>query len=334
MKTATDKAVMVPMEVEYRPAWLTWVASATGCLRALGIDCDLVDVAGMSTYAFVMCVHEELCPSGPTVFNWGDLPIGINLLGRSTLCYQSTDCHTEETANDRTRAHCRYAYELVEKEVAEGRPCVIWGTYVPEFGIAIGVEDGKYHVKSFKEVLKQEQPPIPYDGINAPGGPYVLAFPTPTVYADKVSIDRFALGRAYRQLTSKSEHSKYSYGLEAYDWWIEALEANRADAFGNAYNAQCWSEAKEFAKEFLKRIASRNEKPREALNKVVSCYEEVCGAMSEIASMFPFPPGEQLKDEKTRSQAIKALKTAEKAEEKAVKHLRKALEADWGDVSC
>jgi len=127
---------------------------------------------------------------------------------------------------------------------------------------------------------------------------------------------------------------KYGYGLEAYDWWIDALEANKAADFGNAYNAQCWSEAKNFAKEFLKRIASRNEKPREALNKAVSYYEEVCSAMSEIAGIFPFPPGDQLKDEKNRSQAIKALKVAEKAEEKAVKHLRKALESDWGETTC
>jgi hypothetical protein len=36
----------------YRPAWLTWVASATTCLNALGIECDRVDVAGFSGYAF------------------------------------------------------------------------------------------------------------------------------------------------------------------------------------------------------------------------------------------------------------------------------------------
>jgi hypothetical protein len=94
METSTTKARMIPMEVTYQPAWLTWVASVTSCLKALGLDVDTTDVAAYSSYAFVMSVHEELCPSGPTVFDWGQLPIGINFLGRSTLCYQTTDCHT------------------------------------------------------------------------------------------------------------------------------------------------------------------------------------------------------------------------------------------------
>ena len=64
-------SLKVPMEIEYRPAWLTWVASTTGCLRALGIDCDHADVAGYSGYAFLTNVAEGLHPSGPTAFDWG-----------------------------------------------------------------------------------------------------------------------------------------------------------------------------------------------------------------------------------------------------------------------
>ena len=74
-------------EVTYQKAWLTWVASTTTCLRTLGVDCDTVDVAGTTGYAFVMSVHEQLCPSGPTVFDWGMLEHGVHLLGRSTLVF-------------------------------------------------------------------------------------------------------------------------------------------------------------------------------------------------------------------------------------------------------
>ena len=46
-----SEVIHVPMEVEYQPAWLTWVASTTTCLRALDIECDPVDVAGFITAA-------------------------------------------------------------------------------------------------------------------------------------------------------------------------------------------------------------------------------------------------------------------------------------------
>ncbi|MCK4719472.1 hypothetical protein KAU08_02365, partial [bacterium] len=180
MKTDTEKAAFVPMNVEYQPAWLTWVASVTSCLKSLRIDCDLVDVAGVSGYAFYMSIHFELCPSGPTVVPMGRLLFGLTTLGRTTLNYQSVDIEMNEPLSDKARDPCKYAYDLASREISEGRPCVIWGSYVPEYAVAYGVEDGTFHVKSFKECLKEEQPPIPYDKISAPGGPYILAFPNPT----------------------------------------------------------------------------------------------------------------------------------------------------------
>jgi len=333
METATAQAVMVPMKVEWQPAWLTWVGATTTCLKALGVNCDPADVAGTSGYAFTMSVHEALCPSGPTMFDWGSLLSGVNFLGRSTINYQSCDCYTGEFRNDRTRAHCRMAYEIAAKEISEGRPCVIWGAYVPEFAVAIGIEggmqEGKYIVKSCRECSKEEQPPISWDGLDAPGGPYVLAFPTPTQFADRVGIDKQAVARAVRLLRSESAFPKYGFGLEAYDWWIKALETNTADAFGNAYNSQCYAEAKRYARDFLGKVASRNKKVAEPLSKAVEHYTGTVDAMSLLAKLFPFPPGEEVKDEKTRAKAVKALKRAKKSEKKAVEALEDALKMDW-----
>jgi len=53
--------------------WLTWVGATTGCLRALGVNCDTADVAGQSGYAFRIIINDTLCASGPTAFS-ADLP--------------------------------------------------------------------------------------------------------------------------------------------------------------------------------------------------------------------------------------------------------------------
>jgi hypothetical protein len=202
---------------------------------------------------------------------------------------------------------------------------------VPEFGVAVGVEDGKYHVRTFKECLQEEQPPIPYDGIDAPGGPYVLAFPTPTGHSIKPSSDHWIVRKAVRNLTAKSEHRKYGYGLDAYNFWIRALETDKANDFGNAYNSQCWSEAKQFAREFLKRAAGRSKEPAAILKEAISHYDTVCAAMDEVAKIFPFPPQDQLKDEKNRTAAIGHLKKAQEAETKAVEAMSRAVEFQWGE---
>ena len=238
-----NEAVTVPMEITYPPAWLTWVAATTGCLRALRVECDHADVAGFSGYAFVMTVHEELCPSGPTVFAWKELLPGMAHLGRRAVAYHHPECHSEGHKSDSTREGCRMVFGAAEAEIRAGRPCVIWGTYVPEFGIAVGVEGDAYHVRSFKGAMGQPEPPIAFDEVQAPGGPYTLTFPEP-VQRDPAAGDRFAISHALGILKAPSPDTKYATGLDAYDQWIAALEAGKlkadsASGFGNAYNAQC-----------------------------------------------------------------------------------------------
>jgi hypothetical protein len=329
MVSETTK-LMVPMEVAYQPAWLTWVASTTTCLKALDVDCDLADVAGMSGYAFVMAIHEELCPSGPTMFDWGMLDHGVNVLGRSTMVFGTSDCHIGEHANDRTRAHCREAFEIVAREIEAGRPCVIWGAYVPEFAAAYGVEGEAFLVKSFREVLGEPQPPVPYDGIEAPGGPYVMAFPTPTKLANQPAYgDRFAVGQAVQQLRGRSAFHNYGYGLAAYDAWISALDAGKLDDFGNAYNAQCWAEARAFARTFLERVTARNAARAEPLGAAAEAYATVASALAHVAELFPFPASGQTEDPERRQGAIEALREAQAAETTAVEALEQAVGMDW-----
>jgi len=48
------------IDVEYQPAWLTWLAATSTCLKALGVEHDMADLAGHSGYAFCLSVHEVL----------------------------------------------------------------------------------------------------------------------------------------------------------------------------------------------------------------------------------------------------------------------------------
>jgi hypothetical protein len=226
------------------------------------------------------------------------------------------------------RHELREAYDLVAREIQAGRPCVIWGPYDPDFGIAVGVEGEKYLVESWKRVVGEPQPPVPFDQLVTPSGAYVLAFPTEVKMA-RAEADRRAIYHALDMLNYRTGDPQYATGQAAYDRWIAALETGKADAFGNSFNAQCWAEARRFAHEFLSRLAARNQRVAEPLRRAVTAYADVAEAIGDVASLFPFPDSRKMvEDPKRRAEAIQALRAAKAAEAKAAEAMAQAA-ADW-----
>jgi hypothetical protein len=322
---AKPQVAMVPMDVPWEGAWLSWVAATTACLRALGVECDLVDVAGMSGYAFTLNVHQTVDVSSPTAFDWAWLTEGVRLLGRSTMEFHHFDMGggTDPTGELRL-AGCQAAYDMVAREIAEGRPCVIWGAYDPDFAAAVGVEDGFYHVKSFKEDMGQPQPPIKWDELLNPSGSYALAFPTATK-ATQMRRDAYAAGHAVQLLMGRQPVAEYALGLSAYDMWIAALEGNKeVHDYGNSYSAQCFAEGRRFASGFVQRLAKRNPECADPLGRAVVAYGEASGAMNELAQVFTHPPKDELEDPAKRAKGVELLKAAKLAETRAAGALLEA----------
>jgi hypothetical protein len=319
-------ALRVPMDVEIRPSWLTWVTAATGCLRALGVDCDNVEVAGHSGYAFHMCILPEVSVAGPTVFPWEDLSGGVRGLGRSTLEYQSGNW-----SDDDLGPHLKEAFELAKREIEAGRPSLLWGTGLPEFGVVVGIEGDEYIYKWSGDPGNELR--VRYDGLSCPGGVYLLTFPTPT-RTDPVSAGRLALANALDWLNRRAAHPDHHYGLAGYDAWIRELRAQRANEFGNSYCAQCYSNAKQYCRDFVARLAERNEGAAGPLDQALIAYTDVGEAMERIAQLFPFPGGEEekIEDLTTIDDAVDALQAASEAELRAAAAIEGALRGDWPEA--
>ncbi len=316
----------VDMTIEWRPAWLSWVGATTMCLNALDVECDMADVAGHSGYAFALAINEGLCASGPTFVEWADLSTGIPALGRSILSFVSKDCYTEGARNDRTRAHAQEAFELAGREAQAGRPCVVWGLGVPEFGVVRGIDDDHY--------LCVEGGPTPqrvcWDAIDAPGGPYVLAFPTPVAFSEERDFDREAVRRGVMMLTRPDYRNNMCCGIGAYDYWISELTEGHAVTWPNSYNSQCWSEARKLAAEFLGRLADRHPAVT-SLRSAHSAFETVSQRLSEIADLFPFTmkfEAEPITDPATIRKATASLQEAKASELQAIDFLTEAL-SQW-----
>jgi hypothetical protein len=180
---------------------------------------------------------------------------------------------------------------MVRSELLAGRPCVLWGTYVPEFGVVVGIEGDAYQVASFKRVLQQEEPAIPYNKTEAPGGVYALGFPAEAEYPE-LHRDLEAVLEALRQWT-RPAHGPYRFGADAYDAWIEALQARRADRLGCGYNAACYAEGRRFAQHFFERMSARRPLAANLLRHAAESYREAADAMDHVSEVFPFGHEEQ-----------------------------------------
>ena len=317
---AQVEANRVPMEVQVDPAWLTWASAASACLRALGEDCDNVDVAGVSGYAFHMCITDVVGVEGPTVLPWDELAVGCRYLGRSTLGY-SMGPWGEEEHWDAAEREC---LALAKREVDAGRPCVLWGTGIPEFGVVVGY-DGEEFIYRWSAKPNEDQR-VKCRELSDPGGAYLLMFPTAVQVRDGWR-DPHAVSNALNFLRRRSGDPGDHFGLKAYDVWIEALQAKRAAGFGNNYCAQCFSEGKGFAREFVQRLADRNDAVAGPLDEAVMAYQTCADAMRMVAQLFPFPnEDERVEDPITIDDACEELAIARDAEGEAAEALQKALD--------
>lgn len=328
--------VTIDCEVAFPRVWLTWVGATTACLQCLGVEADLVDVAGMSGYAFLVCVREELSPSAPTAVEWARLEHGVRLLGRSVQRFSSGECPAEPD-HDRREAHCWCAFKIARREVEANRPCVLYGAYGPEFAIVYGVKGESYLVRSFRELRGEDQPPVTYDELQNPGGTYVLAFPTPTSFEQPVA-DRYALANAVRMFRRESFGSPCKFGVDAYELWMEELQQRRARVLGNSYNAHCYAEGRRWAFEFLRRVAERNPSRADQLGLAIEAYGTAAAACARLTELFPYQALEGadetavVADGDAIRSAVEALRVARDAESMAIEVLARIAAEDWPEI--
>ena len=313
----------IPMEIEWESGWLTWVSSTTMCLRALGIKCDKADVAGYSGYAFALAVNDGLCASGPTFLDWNKLASGVCTLGRSSMTFISMDCYSEGNRNENTKSHAKTVFDLASGEIDAGRPCVVWGLGVPEFGVVRGIEGQEYLCVQGGATPER----IRWDEIDAPGGPYLLSFPTQRSKNADWNMERESIRYAVMMMNRLNYASNMQCGLSAYDFWCTQLAEEKAVIWSNSYNAQCWSEARHFAAEFIGKLAKNNSEIQ-PLKEAHSCFLAVAEQMNEISEMFPFTmkfEKEKIIDAGTIRKAVGCLERAKASEIQAVDSLKEAL---------
>lgn len=322
-------------KAKYEPGWISYVMAVTGVLKSLGVGCDIIDIAGYSSYAFLVNVAEGVtCPSGPTAHNaWEEIHKGTEALGwkissvSEEISYPLGDTITSEDSA-RARAH----FELVKEGlVRTGRPVVIWGIPVPEYGIVNGYTADSYVVSTFRHLNNQPDPPIRYDALQAPGCLEAIFFEEQISVPDAKQKDMEAIQRAIKMAEGEYKGKGYVSGPQAFEEWAQVLEKTPQKVIyhGNSYVAACTHEGKAFARTFLERLCKKHQGTQQAktLGKAAEEYQHAEKLMSRFMELFPFSMDGALPKEKL-SKGARLLHAVKPHEVKALEHLRKALE-NW-----
>ena len=333
-KTLSRK--VISKEAVYQHCWLSYTGAISGSLKALGVDCDTVDIGGSSGYAFLINVSKDVtCPSGPTALpneTWKQIHKATEDFGWTLEQYEYPHSYPE-VEGKHTPKELEIAGKLFEKikqEIDEkDRPVVLWGLVVPEYGIVKGYEGKSYLTSTFRHLTNKPEDPILFYDLKAPGCLEALFF-RDKAKPDLARLDRKALERVVRFAEAGVPIlENYAAGPAALDEWVNVLEnlpEEKQNYHGNSYVAACVQEGREMSGEFLKRLATKHPgKHSEHLLAAAECYAKGAKFMGEFTRIFPFKFQGEMKS-KDRKEAAELLRKVRPLEEEAIGHMKKALE--------
>jgi len=327
---------IISKKVEYLPCWLSYTGAIAGSLRALGVDCDTVDVGGYSGYAFLINVAKGVtCPSGPTAVTneiWKQMIKGTESLGWTIESYEYPHSYPAKEGNPTAQEieMVKKLFEKIKQEIDErDRPVVLWGLVAPEYGIVKGYEGNSYITSTFRTLTKKPEEPINFYDLKAPGCIDALFF-RDKVDMDATATNREALERAINfAAATVSIRNNYVGGPAALDEWANVLEnlpEEKQNYMGNSYVGACVCEGRSMCAEFLNRLSKKHTgKQSKHLQEAAECYEKGGKLMEDFMRIFPFKfQGEMKLDDRKKGAEI--LRKVKPFEEEAIKHMKKTRE--------
>ncbi len=264
-----------------------------------GIDVSTPWLYGATAHAFVLNVHEKLCPSGPYCWDgdgWVRLlaNLGIN---RRDLGFFSAASSPEERA-------------AVEGEVREavdrGVPCSHLN--MDNQRIAGYDETGFVNCRPWGECVHT---------------PARLTFGSWAELGDEVhmSFFRFERGEATDALTQAKAslayaqslwtdpaahtHEPYGMGPHGYANWQQALADIDPEDHGAWWNARVWSECRAMAAKYLDEIAERFPEASEPARAAAQAYARIADRLDRVSDKaMPLAERSRLVGEASRIEAL------------------------------
>jgi hypothetical protein len=312
--------------LDWNCKWVSELGCIKGCLDHLDIKASDAWLYGASGHAFIINMHGEMCPSGPTAWNSEGLLKLIENIG----C-KIEGIHSHKGAADFEEKK-KEVWKFTKQAIDSGFPCFGWELAIPEYYVVYGYDDDHYLFKG--PAMNPETKPKSWQELGeAETATLYMSSVRPARAKGDADVVKEALSFAveHAREPEKWTFPKYMTGPGAFDNWIKALESDSANGFGAAYNAEVWHECRHLAVEFLKEAKERLARPElnPLFDEAAGYYEVVRDRLKEVAELFPFlafDPG-HIKDAARREKAAAALKRCREAEVKGLATLEKIAQA-------
>lgn len=331
------KEKRVPTPGIYQNHALSYPAAITGILQAVGEKWSVEEVAAFIGLGFIINVHKnEICPSGPTALAaWSQVHAMTELLGWKFKYYVEEGSfpntpESEEKLGKEDEDRALHLFEMVKKAIdSYQRPVVIWGIPVPEYGIVNGYQDEFYLVSTFRSLISQEETPISYRKIEAPGCIEAFILEKKTTAPNNQTYKRtleFGIQMAKGLGVSLPG---YISGPESYNVLNEHLintPEETFNKFGFAYMIDCYLGGRNSVYHYLQKIAQfmLEHKVSKQLIITAETYREMVKKYKGIQKYFPMF-GDQDISIQSREVCSKLLREIQELEKSAIKQLEECL---------
>ncbi len=268
---------------------------------------------GGSGHAFLINIHEQLCPSGPYVWNYEPFYNLVRNLGISMkdLGFFSAG----STPDERGKVE-----EVLKSSIDAGTPCSLLNM---ENQLISGYDNTHFIVQK------------PWPKVDLPFAPQTLTFQTWKELGNEVHINFFTFLKIERaddetiikeslshavDITRSPDRYRlehYYIGLDAYDAWIKAIKDGYGASHGNWWNGTVWWECREMASKYFSEIASKYQ------GKISKKATELSNQYKRLAVLLNKAKDKKLAD----NEKIKTLQEAQKTEKSCLNKIEELLNA-------
>jgi hypothetical protein len=306
--------------LQWTPRWVSHLGCVKGCLDYLGLDVSDAWLFGATGHAFIINMHDVVCPSGPTAWHSEMLrKLGKNV-GYSSRGLFAT---RKDADFDEKR---RSIWDNTKLALDNDLPTYGWELDIPEYYVVYGYDDVGYYYSG--PLCDDGAGPKPWQEL---GDTDIGVLEVYSILKGEAADDRttvkeaLAFALAFAESPAEWVYAKYKAGLAGFDKWIKALEGGTAHSHGAAYNAQVWHECRGLAVDFLKEARERLGEVAGPFDEAIGHYEVVAENLKKVAELFPFVERkeEHVKDKERCAEAAEALRAAREAEEGGLKALAK-----------
>lgn len=249
---------------------------------------------GGSGHAFMINIHNELCPSGPYV--WNHEPFYPLLSGLGIRMTDKGFFSNDSSLNDRTAIE-----NEIKASLNTNNPCAMLNM---EYQLIYGYDNTGFITS---QPWSKEYPPShltfsTWEEIenDIPTCFFTFNKVKPT---DIKTVIKNSLKYALSLNDNPDLHTSKPYytSLEAYDVYIEAVKEGYGSSHGNWWNATVWAECRKMAAEYFSEIGKTFAEVNAITNKLSSDYHLISQGLAKVADKgVPIKPKvELLKEIKT-----------------------------------